>query len=319
MSQPTEGLLTTKPRPEVLSTAEREMLWRGVAVALYAAMEVPLRLDYSSARAQQIFAGERPINAEFVAAVMTAGARASTRGRNYVDVGNVDASNVGRLTAARYATPSVALRDMDALLHRMDSADLPAALAAAIVVLREHKEYQYAAQPIFQYFLDNLQHLQHDRPGTDAAISGAPGRHPRTPPVGRPPNPTEVRTAAEFMVKVRELQTWSGLSLRALESEAKARKAWLPRSTLADALKRDVPLPLDLLNAFTLACGLGQADRIDWELTHRAICSKDSTEDVTPAAEHPLFTRGLPAETEKPARTVRLRVSNKMKIKKPPA
>lgn len=78
------------------------------------------------------------------------------------------------------------------------------------------------------------------------------------------PDPTRAGTPAEFVALMRDLQDWSGLSLR--ELEGRASRGELPKSTLGDALNRKSLPRLKLLTAFTSAAGLPTAERIGWDM-----------------------------------------------------
>lgn len=69
--------------------------------------------------------------------------------------------------------------------------------------------------------------------------------------------PESARDVAEFAALLRSLKKNSGLTLRQLEEKAAANGAVLPRSTVADMLRRDaLPRP-ELLAVFVHACGDG--------------------------------------------------------------
>jgi hypothetical protein len=70
--------------------------------------------------------------------------------------------------------------------------------------------------------------------------------------------PESARDVAEFSALLRSLKKNSGLTLRQLEEEAAEFGAVLPRSTVADMMRRDaLPRP-ELLAVFVRACGDGQ-------------------------------------------------------------
>ncbi|MEJ8649987.1 helix-turn-helix domain-containing protein [Streptomyces sp. MS1.AVA.3] len=76
-------------------------------------------------------------------------------------------------------------------------------------------------------------------------------------------HPADLRSAEEFMAALRALKARSGLTLRQLESRAADRGDVLPRSTVADILrKQTLPRP-DLVAALVRACG--EQDRLaEW-------------------------------------------------------
>ncbi|MGW2024917.1 hypothetical protein [Streptomyces decoyicus] len=77
------------------------------------------------------------------------------------------------------------------------------------------------------------------------------------------PDPADLRSAEEFMAALRALKARSGLTLRQLESRAADRGDVLPRSTVADILRKPtLPRP-DLVAALVRACG--EQDRLaEW-------------------------------------------------------
>ena len=110
------------------------------------------------------------------------------------------------------------------------------------------------------------------------SVEGTCGRSRRRKArTGPPPDPAAAATAAQFMEAMRQLRTWAGMSLRDIE-EASRRlnegRDWIPRSSLADVLKRDtLPRP-GLLETFTAALSLPVADRIRWTAARRRLADE---------------------------------------------
>ncbi|KPI20605.1 hypothetical protein OV450_0071 [Actinobacteria bacterium OV450] len=67
--------------------------------------------------------------------------------------------------------------------------------------------------------------------------------------------PAAIRTVAEFTAALRGLKARSGLTLRQLESRAAARGDVLPRSTVADLLRKRTLPRRETVAAFVRACG----------------------------------------------------------------
>ncbi|MFI7638339.1 hypothetical protein [Nonomuraea sp. NPDC049400] len=83
-------------------------------------------------------------------------------------------------------------------------------------------------------------------------------------PEAGPPDPSVARSAAEFVVKLRELKAWAGLTYRDLEARARAAGDSLPYTTLSSALGRKT-LPRErLVAAFVGACGIDQQSVSAW-------------------------------------------------------
>ncbi|MGW5055199.1 hypothetical protein [Actinokineospora sp. NPDC004072] len=81
-----------------------------------------------------------------------------------------------------------------------------------------------------------------------------------------------VGTAAEYVAAMRRLKDGSGRTLRALEAAAAARGDVLPRSTLADMLRRTtLPRP-ELVTAFVRACG-AEDQLEEWTRAYERVAS----------------------------------------------
>ncbi|MFD7305034.1 helix-turn-helix domain-containing protein [Streptomyces pharetrae] len=99
----------------------------------------------------------------------------------------------------------------------------------------------------------------------------------------RSPALPEIRTAAELAAELRELKARSRLTYRQLEERAARRGELLPRSTLADVLRRGtLPRP-ELLTAFVRACG--EEDAVDEWLAARERAAQSGGQ--APAARAP--------------------------------
>ncbi|MEU5642995.1 RICIN domain-containing protein [Streptomyces milbemycinicus] len=85
------------------------------------------------------------------------------------------------------------------------------------------------------------------------------------------PDPKAARTAAEFVVAMRQLRSWADLSYRQLERNAEAAGDVLPRATISGALSRD-DLPREqLLAAFVKACGGDEETVAVWLAARRRL------------------------------------------------
>ncbi|MFB7473607.1 RICIN domain-containing protein [Kitasatospora sp. NPDC056184] len=96
--------------------------------------------------------------------------------------------------------------------------------------------------------------------------------------------PQDARDAAEFNALLREMKERSGLSFRQLEERAAERGEVLPRSTIADLLRRDTLPRQEVLLAFLRACGEG-ADTDDWLAAWHRIATGPGPEPDKAAAE----------------------------------
>ncbi|MEU9487324.1 helix-turn-helix domain-containing protein [Streptomyces decoyicus] len=100
------------------------------------------------------------------------------------------------------------------------------------------------------------------------------------------PDPADLRSAEEFMAALRALKARSGLTLRQLESRAADRGDVLPRSTVADILrKQTLPRP-DLVAALVRACG--EQDRLaEWTRAWKRLACEVPVADTGPADAGP--------------------------------
>ncbi|RJL34205.1 hypothetical protein D5H75_06965 [Bailinhaonella thermotolerans] len=78
------------------------------------------------------------------------------------------------------------------------------------------------------------------------------------------PDPRDAETPAEFMLQMRRLKAWSGLTFRQLEARAVAAGRPLPHSTLVAALRRDTLPREELVAAFAAACGCPEEGVAQW-------------------------------------------------------
>ena len=83
-------------------------------------------------------------------------------------------------------------------------------------------------------------------------------------------------TSAEFVTRMRQLKTWSGLGFKQLEQRAARAGYQLPHSTLSASLSRAaLPRP-ELLEAFVRACGVDAATTARWLDVCTAIAIKEA-------------------------------------------
>ncbi|MET9887432.1 RICIN domain-containing protein [Streptomyces sp. NPDC006430] len=95
--------------------------------------------------------------------------------------------------------------------------------------------------------------------------------------------PAAIRTVAEFTAALRGLKARSGLTLRQLESRAAARGDVLPRSTVADLLRKSTLPRRETVAAFVRACG--EEDRsAEWVEAWALLASVDAHADAHPDA-----------------------------------
>ncbi|KOG44574.1 helix-turn-helix domain-containing protein [Streptomyces decoyicus] len=102
-------------------------------------------------------------------------------------------------------------------------------------------------------------------------------------------HPADLRDAEEFMAALRALKARSGLTLRQLESRAADRGDVLPRSTVADILrKQTLPRP-DLVAALVRACG--EQDRLaEWTRAWKRLACEGPVADTGPTDTGPTHT-----------------------------
>lgn len=101
-----------------------------------------------------------------------------------------------------------------------------------------------------------------------------------------PPVPPRTAETPAFMVELRRLKAWSGLSYRELERAAATAGQVLPYSTAATMLRRE-RLPREtVLVAFVIACGLDADDTRRWVAARRelAMGAQPSAPPITPPA-----------------------------------
>lgn len=264
---------------------EREQLWRTVALAYYEAAGAPA-LSHARptvARMREIFHGGAPI---------TAGAA-----ERMIEIARYVA---GELKGSPETNPVFTVDAPPQMRSGGREHDDERFSAALLATLRTQHPGISLDAVLLQALVQQMRSSSPTRPA-----SAARRRVDRASP---PPDPSAAGGAVAFMAKVRELRDWSGLSFAALEAEAKAQGAWLPHSTLADALARDTPLSGSLLDALTLVCDLDPAQRASWELARRRACSElPATQSPDPGGSH-----AEDAGEPEPERTVVLRTPRRL-------
>lgn len=85
------------------------------------------------------------------------------------------------------------------------------------------------------------------------------------------PDPEGLGTEPEFVLALKVLKAWSGLSFREIEAKAKASGLRLPFSTASGMLGRSTLPRQDLLIAFTTACGLDDGEVAAWVSARKRI------------------------------------------------
>ena len=103
---------------------------------------------------------------------------------------------------------------------------------------------------------------------------------------GDKPGPQSATTAAEFVGRMAALRAWSGFTYRQLQHRAQKAGKVLPHSTLASALSRSQLPREELVEVFTLACGLAEDEIAAWVETRKRIAaaSARTPEPVTVVA-----------------------------------
>ncbi|WP_329174095.1 hypothetical protein OG754_16395 [Streptomyces decoyicus] len=109
-------------------------------------------------------------------------------------------------------------------------------------------------------------------------------------------HPADLRSAEEFMAALRALKARSGLTLRQLENRAADRGDVLPRSTVADILrKQTLPRP-DLVAALVRACG--EQDRLaEWTGAWKRLACAVPIADTGPTDTGPAHAGPTDANT----------------------
>ncbi|MFI6515438.1 NB-ARC domain-containing protein [Spirillospora sp. NPDC050679] len=107
------------------------------------------------------------------------------------------------------------------------------------------------------------------------------------------PTPDGIVTVEEFMVRLRQLRRWAGLTYRDLEARGRDNGDHLARSTLASTLGRAGLPRQDFVEAVVRACGL---DPSPWVRVCRRLALLDlaAEQPVEPSAERGSAPRQLP-------------------------
>ena len=103
-----------------------------------------------------------------------------------------------------------------------------------------------------------------------------------------PPSPAAATDETAFVAELRRLKTWSGLSFRQLERNARANGDVLPPSTAATVLGKNRLPRAEVVAAFVRACGV--TDVRPWLLVRSRLA--DGTAAAPTPAPHP--TAALP-------------------------
>ncbi|GAA2403910.1 hypothetical protein GCM10010191_09440 [Actinomadura vinacea] len=98
------------------------------------------------------------------------------------------------------------------------------------------------------------------------------------------PQPDDVRTPAEFVALMRQLQHWSGLSLEELEARTANIHA-LPPDGLAGMLDGGTLPSPDLVSAFISACGCVPEIQAEWLRVHTRVASPSPDSEPRPPAK----------------------------------
>jgi hypothetical protein len=206
-----------------LISTEREALWRRVALDLFLALGSP-QFDYPSARAQQIFNGERDINPGFANRLVSAC-------HDHADSLRLRGAPVG---------------------HRELTEELNAA-AAMLEGIRRELTLRTAGGDATAHSLEYSEATPIKKVAPSPVLAPPP-----------PPEATAEPTVVVFMNRLRDLHVWRGLSLRALETAAEKAGVRLRRSTISDALRSSELIDRDLLDRLITAIGLSDDQRRAW-------------------------------------------------------
>jgi hypothetical protein len=88
-----------------------------------------------------------------------------------------------------------------------------------------------------------------------------------------PPDPATATDAAEYVVLLRKLKEWAGVTYRQLETRSEALGTILPRSTLANMLQRPVLPNENQTLTFVRACGCSPAQTTEWMAAYKQIAA----------------------------------------------
>jgi hypothetical protein len=114
-------------------------------------------------------------------------------------------------------------------------------------------------------------------------VAGENGKH----------TPGDPATAADFVAELRRLKERSGLTFRQLEERAVGHGDLLPRSTVADVLRRPALPRTDLVTAFVRACGGTPDDVAAWLAVRARLADPPSAVDSDEPAGAPPARRWL--------------------------
>jgi hypothetical protein len=259
--------------------AANATIWRALVKQFYEACGSPMVTGYSDSQVHYILAGQRPIEPKFMNALISA-----CKARIQLAEAGPAATAAGLPSRSATATATATTAPTRQIDRSPRSPD-----ASGATVLMFNRGFAL------------------DR---DARLATATVPGPRTrrhePRTGPPPNPQTATTAAQFIELMRQLRAWSGMSLRDIEESSRLLndgRDWIPRSSLADVLKRDTLPRAELLATFTAALGLPIADRARWSAMHRILA--DAT--ASPDPRSPALTLCTKSEPETSAPRGRLR------------
>lgn len=110
------------------------------------------------------------------------------------------------------------------------------------------------------------------------------------------PTPDGAMTPDEFMVRLRQLKEWTGLTYRDLEARSRSTGGHLARSTLASTLRRNALPRQEFVEAMVRACGL---DPAPWARARRRLAVLHAAAE--PAADRAPGARGTAPRQLPPA------------------
>lgn len=291
--------VTTPSRPQA-RWKNREQMWRAVARAFFEAAGEPLS-QRPVMPLREAVRGEIPISPEIAQMLI----RLARRGAGGTAPGYFPPTlDVDRDFLQRGASETFPVRGRIDLADQARS-DEERELFARFARFQREYGGERSGDLMLPFFLQELTRS----PGPEPVAARSAVRRRRAEPVGPPPDPGQAADAAAFMQQVRALRSWSGLTYRDLEAQAAAKGTSLPRSTLADALNRATVLNGPLLNALTLACGLGRAQCAAWEQARIRISEQAPVlSDTVPAA--PVGKRAVrvrATKSKQPGKVLRVR------------
>lgn len=105
------------------------------------------------------------------------------------------------------------------------------------------------------------------------------------------PDPSAAQTPAEFVLALRRLKAWSGLSLRAIAAGAKQKRV---HTTIQNAMKHETLPTLEVVHAIVTGCGGSEEDLRAFTATwHRLNASDADDAEISAMLSAPVPVRQM--------------------------